>query len=134
MGKFFHVPLEKDHKIADGTIFYCWAACFCESHILELYFVCTLQIFTVILLCKSIKSMGVIYNLMIENFFCKFHHWNPGIAKQLSKSSKNKSQCWSELFSVYNRFWYECKIELIGNNLLKIWILIVRDTLYKAKN
>ena len=93
-----------------------------------------LQIFIVILLCKSIKIIGVIYNLMIENFFCKFHHWNPGIPKQLSKSSKNKSQCWSELFSVYHRFWCECKIELFGNNLLKIWILIVRDTLYKAKN
>ena len=64
----------------------------------------TLQIFIVILLCKSIKSMRVIYNLMIENFFCKFYHWNPGMAKQLSKSSKNKSQCWSELLWVYNRF------------------------------
>ena len=71
---------------------------------------------------------------MIENFFCKFHGWNLGIAKQFSKSSKKKSQCWPELLSVYNRFWYECKIELIGNNLLKVWILIVRDTLYKAKN
>ena len=53
----------------------------------------TLQIFIVILLCKSIKSMRVIYNLMIENFFCKFYHWNPGIAKHFKKSSKNKSQC-----------------------------------------
>ena len=64
----------------------------------------TLQIFIVILLCKSIKIIGVIYNLMIENFFCKFHHWNPGIAKQLSKSSESKSQCWPELLSVCNRF------------------------------
>ena len=94
----------------------------------------TLQIFIVILLCKSIKIIGVIYNLMIENFFCKFHRWNPGIAKQLSKSSKNKSRCWPELLSVCNRFWYECEIEFICNNLLKLWILIFRNTLYKAKN
>ena len=45
VGKFFYVPLEKDHKIADGTIFYCCAACFCESHISELYFVCTVDFF-----------------------------------------------------------------------------------------
>ena len=95
---------------------------------------CTLQIFIVILLCKSIKVMGIIYNLMIENFFCKFHHWNPGIPKQLSKPSKNKSQCWSELLSVDKKFWYEYKIELIGNNLLKISNLIVWNTHYKAKN
>ena len=77
----------------------------------------TLQIFMVILLCKSIKVIGVIHNLMIENFFCKFHHWNPGIAKQLSKSSKNKSQWCPELLSVCSKFWYECKIVSIGNNL-----------------
>lgn len=94
----------------------------------------TLQIFIVILLCKSIKVMGIIYNLMIENFFCKFRHWNLGIPKQLSKPSKNKSQCWSELLSVDKKFWYEYKIELIGNNLLKISNLIVWNTHYKAKN
>ena len=77
----------------------------------------TLQIFIVILLCKSIKSIGIIYNLIIEIFFCKFYHWNPGMANKLSKSSKNKSQCCSELLWVYNKFWYECMIELIGNNL-----------------
>ena len=31
----------------------------------------TLQIFIVILLCKSIKVMGEMYKLMIGNFFCK---------------------------------------------------------------
>ena len=35
---------------------------------------CTLQIFIVILLCKSIKFIGIIYNLMIENFVCKFYY------------------------------------------------------------
>ena len=34
----------------------------------------SLQIFIVVLLCKSIKVMGIIYNLMIDLFFCKFHH------------------------------------------------------------
>ena len=63
-----------------------------------------LQIFIVILLCKSIKVMGVIYSLMIENFFCKFYNWNLGMAKYLSKSLKNKNQCWSELLWVYSRF------------------------------
>ena len=75
----------------------------------------TLQIFIVKLLCKSIKIIRIIYNLMIKNFFCKFHRWNPGIAKQLSKTLENKSQCWSELLSVYNKFWHECEIELICN-------------------
>ena len=73
-------------------------------HHLVIFSRSTLQIFIVILLCKSIKVMRVIYNLMIENFFCKVHHWNPGIAKQLSKSSESKSQCWPELLSVCNRF------------------------------
>ena len=33
-----------------------------------------LQIFIVTLLCKSIKSIEVIYNLVIKNFVCKFYH------------------------------------------------------------
>ena len=32
------MPLENDHKIADGTVFYCWEK-HCESHISEMFFV-----------------------------------------------------------------------------------------------
>ena len=100
-----------------------WLVSFINTQIYKRYQIekvvldATLQIFIVILLCKSIKIIGVIYNLMIENFFSKFHRWNPVIAKHMSKSSKNKSPCWPKLLSVCNRFWYECKIESIGNNL-----------------
>ena len=45
-----------------------------EIPICFLKILAALQIFIVILLCKSIKVMKVIYNLMIENFFCKFHY------------------------------------------------------------
>ena len=47
----------------------------------------------VILLCKSIKVMGKIYNLMIGQFFYKNYHWNPVIGKLLSKLAKGKVQC-----------------------------------------
>ena len=71
---------------------------------------CTLQIFIVILLCKCIKVMGRIWKLLIGKFLYTKYHWNPGIVKKLLKPSKNKSQCWSKLFSVSNKFWYEGKI------------------------
>ena len=83
----------------------------------------TLQIFIVILLCKSIKFMGKMYKLMIGKLFCKNYHWNPGIVKQFIKPSKNRSQYWLELLSASNRFWYEGKIEKIGINLQKLWNL-----------
>ena len=77
----------------------------------------TLQIFIVILLCKSIKDMGKMCKLMIGKILCKNYLWIPGIVKQLWKPSKNKSQCGLGLLSVSNRFWYEGKMEEIGNNL-----------------
>ena len=54
--------------------------------------------------------MGEMYKLMIGNFFCETYHWNTGIVKQLWKPSKNKSQCWQESLSVFNKFWYEDKL------------------------
>ena len=72
-----------------------------------------MQIFQVILLCKSIKVMKKCIIWWEANCSYKTHHWNPGIGIWFSKSSDNKSQCWSELLSVSNRFWYEGKIELI---------------------
>ena len=77
----------------------------------------TLQIVLAIRLCKPFKVIGIIHNLMIENIFYKFHHWNPGLGKQLSKSLENDNQCWPKLSWIFNRFCYECKIELISNNL-----------------
>ena len=43
----------------------------------------TLQIFIVILLCKSIKSMEKMYELMIGKIFRKNYHCNLDIVKQL---------------------------------------------------
>ena len=91
----------------------------------------TLQIFIVILFCKSIKFMG---KLMIGKLFCKDYHWNPGIVKHFIKPSKNRNQYWLELLSASNRFWYEGKIEKIGINLQKLCNSSFRSTLYKAKN
>ena len=51
---------------------------FCENTVHQAHSR-TLQIFIVILLCKSIKIMGKMFKLMIGKLFCKSYHWNPGI-------------------------------------------------------